>query len=481
MGPKVLLIDPRGWQGAVSGNRAFPNVGIAYLASSLKSHGCQVSVIDLNNTLKTDGQVLSEILQFQPDIIGFSSKTATIKDSRNIANQLKDFKNTFTVVVGGAHTASSWQSLIREGCFDAVFVGEGEEGFAQACLKIKSKESLEGIEGLITKNPQGKDISVSCALIQDLDLIRFPDYDDFPEIVKRAISATYPLVTSRGCVYKCTYCSVPEISGKKFRPRSPQNIIDELEYARTKYGIRSFEIIDDVFNLDIERCKEICRQLLKADLGLNWSCPNGLRADRVDKELAQLMYQSGCRSVMVGIESADPKILESVKKAESLKDIEKGIITFQDAGINVGGYFIIGLPGDSFRSVERSARFARRLKIPALFNMLVPYPGTELWEWAMANARFLYDIEDGLHFADLSQKVKPVIETDDFSGKERQRAYEMAHTLTGNFNMLVPPQITHWRRDLRILSFLFKFAPIDAFLFLGSLLKQGIKKTLGKK
>src|SRR5208282_1124646 len=148
--------------------------------------------------------------------------------------------------------------------------------------------------------------------------------------------------------------SVSEISGNKLRKRSPENIIEELKYAKKKYGIKSFEIIDDLFNLDIERCKKICRAILNEHLELSWACPNGLRADRVDKELADLMVNSGCTSVMVGIESADPVVLNTIRKGETIEDIERGIRIFQNAGLNVGGYFIIGLPGDSIKSQKLS-------------------------------------------------------------------------------------------------------------------------------
>lgn len=456
---KVVLVDPRGWQGAVNGSRPYPNVGIAYLVPMLRKYGHEVLVIDLNNLAMTDDQVLTAIDGYRPDIVGFSAKTATMKSARSLAEQVKNLLPQVPVILGGPHTTLAWRELAAEPWFDVVFVGEGEQVLPTICRQLMADEPIEDLPGVVTRHNSKDAFRLNRPLIAaaDLNVLPFPEYDLFPPNVWESIRMTYPLLTSRGCVYDCTYCSVPEISGKGFRKRSPKSVIEELRCAQEKYGITAFEIIDDVFNLDIRRCKEICRALIGADLGMSWSCPNGLRADRMDPELAELMFRSGCRSVMVGIESADPVVLAPVKKGETIEDIERSIRIFKEAGINVGGYFIIGLPGDSFESQKRSVEFAKRMGIGGHFNMLVPYPGTELWEWAKANARFLSDPEDGLHFADSSDKVKPVIETDDFPASERRRAYEMVHTRLGRFDMLIPRNLRAWQYHRRMLRLLWNY------------------------
>jgi radical SAM superfamily enzyme YgiQ (UPF0313 family) len=157
---------------------------------------------------------------------------------------------------------------------------------------------------------------------------------------------------------------------------------------------------------------------------------------------------------MLGVESADPNVMKGVNKGETLGAIESGIRTFQQAGIEVGGYFIIGLPGDSLQSQKTSIEFAKRMGITAHFNMLIPYPGTELWGWAKENAHFLQDIEGGLHFSDDPEKLNIVFETEDFSAASRKKAYEMTHTLLGRFDMLIPrslPRSQYYRRLFRLL------------------------------
>jgi radical SAM superfamily enzyme YgiQ (UPF0313 family) len=146
--------------------------------------------------------------------------------------------------------------------------------------------------------------------------------------------------------------------------------------------------------------------------------------------------------------------MKGVNKGETLATIEEGIRIFQRAGIDVGGYFIIGLPGDSLQSQKTSIEFAKRTGITAHFNMLIPYPGTELWEWAKGNAHFLQDIEGGLHFSDDPEKLNIVFETEDFSALSRRKAYEMTHTLLGRFDMLIPrtlPRTQYYKRLFRLL------------------------------
>lgn len=475
---KVALVDPYGWQGAVSCNRPYPNVGIAYLAPLLRKHEHEVFVIDLNNKAITDNQFLATINEYRPDIVCFSAKTATVKSARNLSQKIKGFLPKVPVVIGGPHATIAWRDLATEPWFDVVFVGEGEHSLPTICSRLMANEPLVDIPGVVNEGGAGDNSVPNRPQISDLDILPFPDYDFFPATVRDFLRTAYPLVTSRGCVYKCAYCSVPEISGRKFRKRSPSNIIEELKWAQKKHSVTSFEIIDDAFNLDVERCKIFCMSLIEENLGLSWSCPNGLRADRVDRELAELMFRSGCHSVMVGIESADQTVLSSVHKGETVEDIEKGIHIFKNAGIDVGGYFIVGLPGDSIESQKRSVDFAKRMGINAHFNMFVPYPETEFWEWTKANARFLRSPEDGLHFADDSDKVKIVIETDDFPASERRRAYEMVHTKLERFGMLIPARFSKWQYYYRMFLLIWKYDRSRLFIYVPRIFDRAAKGIL---
>lgn len=465
---RILLIDPCGWQGGVNSDNVFPNIGIAYLTATLHAGGHKVYVADMNNESMTDEDIVRIMRAEQINIVGISVKTATLSVARHLGALLKR-QLSCTVIAGGAHASMAGDMLIQEDWVDYVFLGEAEESLPLLCNKLDANGQQETAGVLSSASAIANPV-----YIQDLDGLPIPDYTQFPRRVTDAIKLNYPLVTSRGCVFDCIYCSVPIVSGKRFRKRSPLNIISELRTAIANLGIKEFSIIDDVFNLDMTRAKEFCRLLIEQEIRLRWSCPNGLRADRIDKELADLMAISGCYSVMLGVESGDPKVFAGIRKAETLDEVSKGIQIFQKAGIQVGGYFLIGLPGDGMRSQYRSVDFAKKHDLIAHFNMLIPYPGTPLWDWVMSSGRMLRDIEQGLHFADSGGKVLPVFETEDFSETERRLAYEMVHTRVSRFEMLVPKSCRRWKRRLAILVLVLKH---DRVRIINALM-SGVRKRM---
>jgi anaerobic magnesium-protoporphyrin IX monomethyl ester cyclase len=440
---RVLLVDPPGWQGAAQGQRPYPNVGIAYLVAHLRAAGHDVSVLDLNNELLSSQEVQNRIDEADPDVVGLSVKTATFKAAQRLFPILRLSAPRASVVAGGPHVTLAPHDAAWHGCCDYLFLGEGEYNFPAFVEASVGKTDPLAVSGVQAAAGQQAELSRP-ELITDLNTLHFPDYDGFPGAVQASLAQSYPLVTSRGCVFPCTYCSVPKVSGHTIRRRAPALVITELQQARRTYRVSRFDIIDDVFNADIRHAKAFCRALIDAKLDMTWSCPNGIRADCIDPELAELMATSGCELVMVGVESADPAILASVNKRETLDEIAHGIDMLQQAGMQVGGYFIIGLPGDSIEAAQRSVEFARKVGIQGHFNMLVPYPGTAIWEWVSEHGRMLRDITDGTHFLGVNTMPEPVFETADFRASERVRAYELVNTRLRRFDMLLPPPPWGW-------------------------------------
>ena len=224
-------------------------------------------------------------------------------------------------------------------------------------------------------------------------------------------------------------CNVPTVIGRKFRTRSGENILEELRYAQEKYGSKEFKVLDDNFTLQMDRAKDICRLFIEEKLDMKWTCPNGIRADRLDEELCSLMKQAGCYSMSIGVESGDPDVFDKIKKGEKLADVEKGIRLAQAAGIKVHGFFIIGLVGSTYEADKRSMGFAKRLGITASWGILVPYPGTEVWEQVKkdSNSRILRDWKEGFH---IGARPKPVFDTAEYTADERVRAYYYANMTT---------------------------------------------------
>lgn len=205
------------------------------------------------------------------------------------------------------------------------------------------------------------------------DRLPFPEYELFDsyEIFRNNWKNNlwpYTIMTSLGCPFLCTYCQSRQ---REWKNRSPENCVEELLKARQKYGIRSFQIIDDCFNTSRKRVLDFCRRV--RPLELQWFCANGLRADLFDEEMAGLMKESGCTQVSFGIETIDDEILIKIKKGESFSQIEKAIMTAKKYFRTVNGFFIIGLPGSSYEKDEKSLKWALSRGINAHFSFYVPF------------------------------------------------------------------------------------------------------------
>lgn len=316
-----------------------PNTGLAYISASLKEGH---KIIDQAMLPSPKDRFLA----YKSNWFGVSVKMATYPEAIRISKLYKAKNPTSTIVWGGPQISCDSIGIKLANPDIELFVGEWDH-------------------------------------TKDLDSLPFPDYskfDSYGYLVKSWQTGRihYPIITSRGCPYNCLYCSSHLITGKKWRARSAQNCCDELKQAKQKHHIKYFEILDDCFNLDMNRVIEFCNFV--KPLKLSWSCPNGIRADRFNDDVAKAMFDSGCRHVSFGIESADPEILKSIKKGETIEQIEHAIDIAKRYYKSVSGYLIIGLPKSTYEKDLQSLHWALEKGIRAHFSYLVPFKGTELYD-----------------------------------------------------------------------------------------------------
>ncbi|MFC1570968.1 B12-binding domain-containing radical SAM protein [Candidatus Margulisiibacteriota bacterium] len=302
-------------------NENIPNLSLVYVATKLG-----IRVIDLN-TLKAAPE---RFLGQPAEVLGISVQTRTLNEARRIADAYKD-------------------------------------KFPQAQIKsIKGPIDIQCCYPFL-------DFDESMAIdISFGDGLPFPDYelfDSFKVFQKnwRKGLWNYAIMTSLGCPFQCTFCMSRK---RKWQDRSARNCYEELRAAKEKWRIKSFEIIDDCFNVNKKRAIEFCR--LVEGLGLKWLCTNGLRADLFDEELAQAMKKAGCYQANFGVESADPEVLKSIKKGETIEQIEAAVKTAKKHFKKVNGFFIIGLPGSSYEKDLASLKWAKKLGINAHFSYYAP-------------------------------------------------------------------------------------------------------------
>ncbi|BAP56613.1 radical SAM protein [Thioploca ingrica] len=413
---QIGLLDP----GSKKLTEPMPHIGLAYVAAFLEKEGCSVRVLD---TAVATADEKQSFLNTSFDLLGITVTSFTFRDALQLAKEIKTIHPEQRIVLGGPHTTIDKDDVLKDFTFDYAIYGEGEITMSMlaktlAEFRVPSTEVLKEINGLIFRD--GSDIIVNPPRqrIQDLNTLPFPAYHLFP--MDRY--EVYPLLISRGCPFDCAFCAAHVIWGRKWRGREAHNVIEEIKYLFTHFGEKMVAVCDDTFNANIKRAKIFCEMLIESKLPIRWSSWS-FRADLADPTLLKLMKQSGCESVSIGIESADPQVLQNIHKRETIEEIAQGIRRIQEAELLVTGLFMIGNPGDTLETIKKSINFAATMKLDnADFFLALPYPKTELWQYAQEKSRMLKtDYTTFHHFSD-----EPVFETTEFPAADRQRAYQMA-------------------------------------------------------
>ncbi len=375
---KVVLINP-----VQSTAYSQPPVGLALLAAVLEREGYTVAVLEAN-AMKLQPEDMVPLVA-DADVIGLTAMTPTINTAIDAARYLKRAYPDLPVVLGGAHaTLLPEETLTMAPEIDIIVRGEGEQAIIDLVSALTNKKPVDNIPG-ISFRQNGKVISnpVNPESI-DLDSLPFLAYHLLPWRSYRPHpphGRALPfaaIITSRGCPYRCSYCSKP-IFGNKFRGQSPERVVDEVAYLKRDFSIKEFAFYDDVFTLNKKRAYAIAAEILKRELKILWTCET--RVNLVDKDLLRHLKQAGCYSIAYGIESGSQEILNTLDKDTSLEQAEEAVRFSREAGLQTIGYFMIGSPGESPESIRQTIEFAKKLKLDfAQFSVTTPFPGTKLYD-----------------------------------------------------------------------------------------------------
>lgn len=408
---RVLLASP---ESEVWNSRKHIHMGLGYLAGSLLAHGYECEIWDAS--VESEFETLDEKLARDPfDIVCLSAPTPLIVQAWEAATTAK--KHGAITILGGPHLTLMPHESMQKPQVDLVVRGEGEYTIIEIMralekeltivnrqLSIDNDQSLlprlfdpsagwGNILGLSWRNRDGKIMhNLDRPLPDDIDAIPFPAFQLFKidrytnlnpltdglDMHARA----FTIVTSRGCPYKCTYCSKP-ITGDTWRGRSVDNVIAEWEWLVKELGATEIGITDDIWNLDKNRAKELCRMLIKAGLNhVPWVTIHGMKVNNTDAELFKLMKQAGCKRVGFGVENGDDWMLRHViKKGQTVEMVRQAFKWSKEAKLQTMGFFIFGMPGETEESMEKTIQLALQLDPDlAHFMMAAPFPGTEMWE-----------------------------------------------------------------------------------------------------
>jgi radical SAM superfamily enzyme YgiQ (UPF0313 family) len=355
---RVLLVNPSHhaeWRGVT------PHIGQAYLAQTLLENGIEYDILDMNLGYGLK-HLRQKIQDFQPDLVGISLISLEYKRLYNLVTQIKGFDEKIKTIVGGPHVTILKERVLQEcPAVDYGVVFEGEGTLVDLCQgRLEESE----IKGLISRDDGRIRYAGDREWVTDLDQIPWPRYEKF-ELKKYVKEVT--IYSSRGCPYSCIFCPNRIIS-PHFRPRSPSHVVDEIEYWFNR-GYRQFNFDDDNFNQRRDRVLEICDEIERRRLdGLFLRCSNGIRADRVDREMLVRMRQVGFRYIAFGVDAGNDKILEIVKKGETMEAIETAVRHACELGYNVKLLFVVGTPYETREDVEDKVRLTRKYPVQEVMS-----------------------------------------------------------------------------------------------------------------
>ncbi len=416
---------------------AFPPIGIETLAPVLRQHGHDVRMFDTCHPRMKEEHIAEAVGEERPEVIALSFlSTTSYPAAHRMARRLKQAAPDTPIILGGVFATMNARKILADCPYaDYVGVGEGEELLPDF---LENLGDPGAVEGLVWRS--GDDIVENAPrpLIQDLDQFPYPDRTTLPIDYIESMPLDVPAVlsldrfctvqTSRGCPYPCVYCDIPALSNGKWRCRSPENVLGELQQLNDE-GYRSIYLTDDHFLLKRKRIREICEGIIDRKLEFRWGCEG--RVDSVAVDQFPIMVEANCGFLAFGVEAGTQKVLDRLKKMQTLEQIEHGISEAKRCGIETAhGFFLVGSPNESETDILESFRFAARLELDTFgFNRLCAYRGTPLWQEYVQ--RGIIDDERDWYKWFKCSDIDPTVLPSEVVNQARQKGYLLlfAHRL----------------------------------------------------
>jgi radical SAM superfamily enzyme YgiQ (UPF0313 family) len=406
-----------------------PPLGLGYLAGCLRQAGHDVKMLDALRDGLSAEQVSRAVEADKPDLAGVTVLTLFYPEARSLVRLLKQ-RCSCKVAIGGHHVTALPEASLKETASDFAVIGEGEQTIVHLLSELEGSGRFEDVKGLAYTRNGSVVKNEPRPFIDDLDEIPFPQWDivgldRYPPISHGTIHHRFPnapMITTRGCPYRCTFCAARRTAGTKLRKRSAQNVVDEMEKLYRDFGIKEFHFEDDNFAFEKQHAYSICEELLRRDMRVEWSCPNGVRVDTLDDELLAIMKRSGCYMLALGIESASQLILDRVRKKLDIDAVPATVRRMHAHGILSMGFFVLGLPGETEETARETIEFAKNTDIDFVkFTHLVPLPGTEIFD-ELTEAGYDPEQFSGSHLMS-----KAVVGTESLSPLDLTRLQKKAH------------------------------------------------------
>ena len=396
---RVLLINPAmnlDKLGRFAGLlEPMPCIGLAYIAGAIERHATQtdyqleVLVVDMFAEKMSAQQIVDACAELQPEVVGMTVLTPSEPVCSALTRMIRAKVPAAKIVWGAVHADVFAADIVLERKADFVIHHDGEESICELLDAIESGDNdFSSVDGITWRAKDGTPVkNKDRRLLTDLDSLAYPAWHLFPyhrygllpfaDFAKPVLTMT----GSRGCPYRCDYCSLINTGGKVYRRRDPIKVVDEYEYLVDRYKVKQIGFVDPIFPLVKKDLRPFCDELVNRGLDQRCQWLSETRCDRLDEETCELMYYGGCRRVLMGIESGSDMLLGNVNKNITTAKVREGVANARLAGLQTVGLFMIGMPGETPEMTRETVDFSIDLDLDfAKYAITVPFPGSKLFD-----------------------------------------------------------------------------------------------------
>jgi len=423
---KILLINPPQYSAYGKGLDipAFFPIGLGYIGAVLEENGYDVDLIDVDNQKISDDHIAEKLKNGNYGLVGITATSPTIGSAFKLAHFIKSKVDT-RIVLGGVHPTIFPEHSFESPDIDFTIRGEGEDSILELVRALDKGGDFKKILGLSFRGDNKVFHNQPRTLIMDLDRIPFPmthrlntSHYTFANALMKRIA---PMITSRGCPGRCTYCCTQKMFGTKMRYRSANNVLREMLYLKDEFDIQELHMWDDNFISNKNFVIELRNLMKERKLTFKISLMNGVRVDYFSEEIAGYLKDMGVYSVGFGFESGNQKILNGVRKGIKLETSMKAIRIAKQFGFETWGFFMLGLIGDDEKSINETIKFALKLDPDiAKFHILKPFPGTEVYEQLKRSGLLLSEDFDRYSIHSEPVHKLPALTGDDLMALQRK-------------------------------------------------------------
>lgn len=431
---------------AVSPQKALhPPIMLGYATAICKQAGHKVDLIDSPALEIDENETIARLAKLKPSYIVMLTSTASVISDGELAKKISKKTGGKTVAVG-VHATAVPEDTLMQG-FDIVARGE----YDYTIKDLAEGKKLEAVEGISFKKGKSFIHNKARGLIRNLDELPFPAREFLPN--EQYYSALYKnpftfILAGRGCPHQCIFCAGPQLmSGRGYRMRSPENVVEELKHLKKNFKFKSVLFNDDTLNVNKKYLLQLCDLIVKEKINIPWVAYS--RVDSVDREIAEAMKKAGCFLVKVGFESGCDELLLSMKKGTraTTEQARKATKFFKEAGIQIHGTFVFGMPGETVETIKKTIGFAKELDLDFVqFSIAQPYPGTEFYNYLEKNG--LFKFKDWSEYLDEDGCIQPIFEYPNLSREEMEhwikQAYKQYYIRPHYILKAIRQRLTNW-------------------------------------